>query len=68
MSIDTEKRVHESLRESVEELCDGILPCIADKVKHAVRQSYYLGCRDGLAFAKESEAEQIEGMRHNHAT
>ena len=66
--MSTENRVHEQLRESVDDLCDGILPCIADKIKHSVRQAYYLGCADGMRFAnaQESEAEQIEGMRHNH--
>ncbi len=66
MSVDTEKRIHDEFREVVDTMCEGILPCIADKFKHTVRQAYYLGCRDGLAFAKEGEAEQVEGMRHNH--
>jgi len=61
-----EKRVHDQLRKEVDEMCEGILPCIADKIRHAVRQSYYLGCADGLRFAKESDKEQAEGMRHNH--
>lgn len=61
-----EKRVHDQLRKEVDGMCEGILPCIADKIRHAVRQAYYLGCADGLRFAKESDEEQAEGMRHNH--
>lgn len=61
-----EKRVHEQLRKEVDEMCEGILPCIADKIRHTVRQAYYLGCADGLRFATESDQEQAEGMRHNH--
>ena len=66
MSVDTDKRVHDEFREVVDKMCEGILPCIAEKIKHTVRQAYYLGCADGLAFARESDEEQVEGMRHNH--
>ena len=54
-----EKRVHEQLREQVDAMCEGILPCIADKIKHTVRQAYYLGCADGLNFTKESDEERV---------
>jgi hypothetical protein len=54
-----DKRVHDQLRKSVDDLCEGILPCIADKIKHSVRQAYYIGCADGLQFAKESEEERV---------
>ena len=64
--MSTEKRVHEQLRESVDAMCEGILPCIADKIKHSVRQAYYLGCADGMRFVTETDEEQVEGMRHNH--
>ena len=57
--MSTENRVHEQLRETVDDLCEGILPCIADKIKHSVRQAYYLGCADGLRFAKESDEERV---------
>ena len=57
--MSTEKRVHDQLREQIDAMCDGILPCIADKIRHAVRQAYYLGCADGLRFAKESDEERV---------
>ncbi len=68
MSIDTDQRVHDHLRNALDDLCAGILPCIGDKIKHTVRQAYYLGCADGLQFAKDVEEDQVEGMRHNHAS
>jgi hypothetical protein len=57
--MSNEKRVHEQLRDAVDNMCEGILPCIADKIKHTVRQAYYLGCADGLQFAKENEEERV---------
>ncbi len=57
--MSTEKRVHEQLREQVDKMCEGILPCIAEKIKHSVRQAYYLGCADGLRFAEESETQPV---------
>ena len=57
--MSTENRVHDQLREAVDAMCDGILPCIAEKIKHSVRQAYYLGCADGLRFAKESDEERV---------
>jgi hypothetical protein len=57
--MSTEKRVHDQLRKSVDDLCEGILPCIADKIKHSVRQAYYIGCADGLRFAEESETQPV---------
>lgn len=66
MTAEDDRRVHDALRTMVDRACEGILPCIADKIRDATRRAYYLGCADGMRFAQESEEEQVEGMRHNH--
>ncbi|MFQ5993311.1 MAG: hypothetical protein ACE5NA_12820 [Nitrospiraceae bacterium] len=68
MSIEIDRRTHDALRNMVEEACTGILPCIAERVREVARKAYYLGCADGIAFAKQNEQELVEGMRHNHET
>ena len=60
MSTENDRRVHDSLRQLVDQTCEGILPCIADKIRDATRKAYYLGCADGMAFAKDSTEETVE--------
>jgi len=43
-----DKRVNHLLRLRVDAACDGILPCVADKIRHLVRQAYWLGIQEGL--------------------
>jgi len=54
-----DRRTHDLLRDMVDETCEGILPCIADKVRELARKAYYLGCADGISFVKE-EPEKVE--------
>lgn len=64
--IEIDRRTHDLLRDLVDETCEGILPCIADKVRMLARKAYYLGCADGVSFVKDTTEDQKMGMRHNH--
>lgn len=56
-TFEDNRRKHDDLREMVDQVCTGVMPQIAERIKDAARRAYYLGARDGMELAREADKQ-----------
>ena len=48
-----ERRKEDQLRALIDNACKGVMPHIAERIKKAARDAYYVGCLDGMTIKQD---------------
>ena len=65
--MNTDRRVHDTLRLMVDNACKGLMPHIADRIKDTARRAYYLGINDGMTIEHQTHKKEDGNEDRNDA-